>query len=122
MTRPATLPAKLRAALAAAVEITIHTATTPEAGVTIWVVAVGEEAYIRSFRGRRGKWHAGALADPAVSITVDGETHPARVEEVTDPATIAAVSAAFLAKYAGSPYAAAMVAEPTLATTLRLAP
>jgi hypothetical protein len=120
MTRPATFPASLRAALAGAVEISIHTATTPPAGIVIWVVLVGEDAYVRSYRGRRGKWHAGALADPAVSITVDRETHPARVEEVTDPATIAAVSAAFLAKYAGSPYAAAMVAEATLATTLRL--
>ena len=106
--------------LATTGEITVHTALTPARGVVIWVVVVNGTAYIRSYRGRRGKWYAGTRANPTVTLEVNGQSIPGRIAEVTDPAEIAAVSHAFAAKYAGSSYLPAMLAEEILATTLRL--
>ena len=45
---------------------------------------------------------------------------PVRVSPVDDPAMVEAVSQAFLAKYATSPYAQSIVTPATLPTTLRL--
>jgi hypothetical protein len=119
---PARFPAPILAALDAAVEITIHTATTPPEGIAIWVVTVDGQAYVRSYRGRRGKWYAGALADPSVSVTLDGEPLGAHLSPVDAPSDIAAVSAALARKYAASSYLAAMLREDVLATTLLLSP
>lgn len=119
---PDTFPARILAALDAAREIAIHTGTTPPSGTIIWVVVADGAAYLRSYRGRRGKWYGGALADPAVAVTLDGRTIRGRVAPVDDPARIAAVSAAFALKYAGSPYLAPMQAAEARATTLLLSP
>ena len=91
-------------------------------GVIIWIVAVGDDVFVRSVRGPKGKWNATASATGEATLEIGGRLIPVRATQVTDAAAIDAVSKAYLAKYAGSPYAQAMVAPDTLPTTLRLEP
>ena len=62
------------------------------------------------------------MADGQASLEIGGRLVPVQVTPADDPATVAAVSQAFLSKYANSPYAQAMVAPEVLSTTLRLSP
>ena len=91
-------------------------------GVIIWIVAVGDDVFVRSVRGPKGKWNAAASASGEAILEVAGRSIPVCATPVRDAATIDAVSKSYLAKYAGSPYAKAMVAPDTLPTTLRLDP
>jgi hypothetical protein len=90
--------------------------------VTIWIVVVDDAVFVRSVRGPRGKWNTAARADGQATLEVDGRQLLVQVTPVGDPATVKAVSQAFLTKYASSPYAKSMVAPETLPTTLRLDP
>ena len=90
------------------------------AGVVIWVVVVGNEAFVRSYRGARGRWWAVVSRTGRAELGI-GETRVAvQLEAVEDGEAVAAVSAAFARKYAGSSYLAAMMDEGVLATTLRV--
>lgn len=91
-------------------------------GVIIWIVVIGDDVFVRSVRGAAGKWNAAASASGEATLEVANHSIPVRATPVRDPAAIDAVSKAYLAKYAGSPYARAMVAPDTLPTTLRLDP
>jgi len=108
------------ARLAAEREVSVRTARHPGRAVVIWVVVVGETVFARSVRGRRGQWLRDLLAEDAATLEWQGGSHAVRAVPVTDAAAIAAVSQAYLAKYADSPYAAAMVRADVLDTTLRL--
>lgn len=102
-------------------EVRIHTRAQSKP-VPIWAVVVGDAAFVRSVRGPKGKWYVAASADGEATLEVGGRQIPATVTPVTDASMIAAVSQAFLSKYAGSPYAKSIVAPDTLPTTLRLDP
>lgn len=103
-------------------EVRIRISAQPDRGVIIWIVVVGDAAFVRSLRGPKGKWYVAARADGRASLEVGERLIPVRVTQVADAATIEAVSQAFLSKYASSPYAKAMVAPDILPTTLRLDP
>ena len=103
-------------------EIGIRTSKRPDHTVIIWAVAVGNESYVRSVKGPAGKWWKTVSADGRVTLEIEKNLVPARAIAVSDAATIAAVSAEYLKKYAASPYAQAMVKPETLPTTLRLEP
>jgi hypothetical protein len=95
----------------------------PAHRVTIWVVVDGDAAYVRSVRGTRGRWYREATAYPEAVLHAGGRTLPVQIERVSDAATIARVSDAFLQKYVRWPNdARAMVRDEVLATTLRLQP
>ena len=110
--------------LAAAEEIEIETQAPdgPVHRTTIWVVADGEDAFIRSYRGPGARWYREALANPAVALHVDGRRLSATAIPATDPDSIERVSAGFWAKYPKDPATKAMVAPEVLDTTLRLEP
>ena len=103
-------------------EIRIRTRKHKGQGVTIWIVTVGEQAFIRSFRGAQARWYVDAVADRQATLEVGDRQVAVRLMPVTDPATVGAVSQAYLNKYASSPYAKAMVAPELLPTTLRVDP
>ncbi len=90
--------------------------------VIIWVVVADGAAYVRSVRGPQGKWYVAARADGRATLEVDDRQLPVHVTAIDDKAAVAAVSQAFLTKYARSSYAQSMVAPATLPTTLRLDP
>jgi len=86
------------------------------------VAVVDNNACVRSVRGRLGRWYREITANPQGAIYVDGRRVPVRAIPITDPATIARVSNAYLQKYRGSPFVNSIVREETLPTTLRLEP
>ncbi len=103
-------------------EVDIRTSRMPDRGVTIWVVVVGDDVFVRSVKASKGKWYLTAAAEGKATLEINGRDVPVRVTSVTDPAIIAAVSREYLRKYAASPYAQPMVRDETLATTLQLEP
>jgi hypothetical protein len=95
----------------------------PAHRVTIWVVVDGDAAYVRSVRGARGRWYREATAYAQAVLHVRARELSVHLERVSDGATIARVSEAFLRKYVRWPNdARAMVRDEVLPTTLRLHP
>jgi hypothetical protein len=103
-------------------EVGIRTGKQPDRAVIIWVVVVGDAAYVRSVHGPAGKWYKAVAADGRATLEINNRLIPVRAIAVSDQPTIEAVSAEYLSKYATSPYAQSMVRPDTLPTTLRLEP
>lgn len=92
--------------------------------VTIWVVRVGDDLYVRSYRGRNGAWFRSTLRQPEGHIRSGGVERDVAFEEPGD-AGQDDIDQAYRAKYA-SRYASnivdPIVAPDAAAATLRLAP
>jgi hypothetical protein len=90
---------------------------------TIWVVVDGDDAFIRSVNGAGARWYREAIADPSVTIHVDGRTLPARVEPATDPDPIRRTNEQLARKYANDGSAMRSMLKPDIFdTTLRVLP
>jgi hypothetical protein len=107
-------------------EVEVETRAGPDAPahrVTIWVVVDGNAAYVRSVRGARGRWYREATAYPEAVLHAGARKIQVHIQSISDVATIARVSDAFLRKYVQWPNdARAIVRDEVLATTLRLQP
>ena len=92
--------------------------------VTIWVVRVGDELYVRSYRGRSSAWFRGALASFAARVWAGGVEKDVALEVVDDAATQGQIDAAYRAKYGryGAGYVDTMISAAVRAATLRLVP
>ena len=127
MTAPAWKPETL-AALANALEVDV----TPFAADgsrrpsrTIWSIRVGDELYVRSWKGRPAVWFQDALAthEGEIAVTGGGASQRVTFEEVDAAAPVQAqISATFLTKYAADTYASSMNEQGPLDSTLRLLP
>jgi len=90
--------------------------------VTIWVVRVGDDLYIRSYRGRGGAWFR------AAQVRHEGRIRAGGVEKdvtlVEDPGIDDQIDAAYRTKYRrySTQYVNPMVAPEARAATLKLAP
>ena len=104
------------------IDIETQSATGRTHRITIWVVIVDNDVYVRSVRGRSGRWYREITANPQGAIHVDGRRLSVRAIPITDPATIARVSNAYPQKYRNSPDVNSILREETLPTTLRLEP
>jgi hypothetical protein len=118
----ATFDAEMLGLLRTTEEVGIRTSRHPNRATIIWIVVVDDVVFVRSFRGPKGQWHVAATADGQATLDIGDRQIAVRVTAVTNPDSIAAVSRAFLAKYAASPYAKEMVRAEILSTTLRLDP
>jgi len=88
---------------------------------TIWVVRVGDELYVRSYRGRRGSWFRHALHSHQGRVRAAGVERDVSFEQ-PDHADHEAIDRAYRSKYARYPtYVEPMVSPPATAATLRLA-
>ena len=103
--------------------------TTANDGATIhrtiiWVVVVGESAFIRSEYAEAGRWYREARARPDVVLHAEAQAIPVSAVLVSDATTIGQVSDAYRQKYGKRSAASteAMVAQHTLEHTLRLDP
>lgn len=103
--------------------------TTASDGATIhrtiiWVVVVGDEAFVRSEYAEAGRWYRETRARPDVVLHADGQAIPVTADLVSDATTIEQVSEAYRQKYGKRSPAStdAMVAPHTLEHTLRLDP
>ena len=103
-------------------EVSVRAGKHSDRGVVIWVVVAADDVFIRSVQGPKGRWYRSAVANGLANLEVDHRLIPAEAVPVTDSATIAMVSDAYLAKYEPSPYAKAMIRAEVLPTTLRLQP
>lgn len=98
---------------------------TRRATRTIWSIGVGDELYVRSWKGRGAVWFQDALAtgQGELGVTGGGASQLVAFEEVDAAAAVQEqISAAFLTKYAADRYAGAMNEQGPLESTLRLLP
>ena len=88
---------------------------------TIWVVRVGDDLYVRSWRGRRGGWFRSVLQRPEGRIRAGGLTRDVAFRE-PDDADHDTIDHAYQTKYAryGKSYVDPMVGQDAKAATLRL--
>ena len=93
--------------------------------VVIWVVRVGDDLYIRSWRGRTGAWFRQAQRRPEGRIVAGGVTKDvAFMDASSDEALNNEIDAAYQAKYRrySATYVDPMIAPQARATTLKLVP
>jgi hypothetical protein len=89
--------------------------------VTIWVVRVGDNLYVRSYRGHNGAWFRSALQRPQGRIRAGGVDREVDFAQ-PDDADQDAIDQAYRTKYAryASTYVDPMVSPDAQAATLRL--
>jgi hypothetical protein len=88
----------------------------------IWVVRVGDDLYVRSWRGAGGGWYRAARATHEGRISAGGVDRDVSLAEVGDDVADA-IDAAYRAKYGRySSYVEPMIAAQARATTLKLVP
>ena len=91
--------------------------------VTIWVVRVGDDLYVRSYRGRGGSWFRAAQASHKGRIRAGGIEKDVTFVDETDSGINDQIDAAYRAKYGRYPqYVAPMVTAEVRSTTLKLIP
>ena len=103
-------------------EVAIRTERHPKSAVVIWVVAEGEEVFVRSVKGAQGRWYRDLRAGGPAVLEFAGRRVEVQAIPVSDADAIARTSREYLRKYRKSPYAPAMVREEVLPTTLQLEP
>jgi hypothetical protein len=94
-----------------------------DAYTTIWVVRVGANLYVRSWRGARGTWYRHALQSGAARIRSGGKEWDITVAQPAD-APHEAIHHRYRIKYAryDPTYVEPMTGGPATAATLRLDP
>ncbi len=83
-------------------EVQIETRRDPKSPLhrtTIWIVPTEDGVYIRSYKGKKGRWYQEALANPLVTIRVGRRKVSARAEPEHNPLIIRKVSAGYRKKY-----------------------
>jgi hypothetical protein len=91
--------------------------------VTIWVVRVSDDLYVRSVKGRSGTWFQGALTAGQGQIRAGGIERDVAFEEA-GPEVHGPVTAAYHEKYDryGPSVVGTVVSAASAASTLRLVP
>ncbi len=93
--------------------------------VIIWVVRVGDDLYVRSYRGREGAWFRHIQRRPEGRIEASGVTkNVTLVDASSDEALNNKIDAAYQSKYRrySATYVDPMIAPQARATTLKLVP
>jgi hypothetical protein len=92
--------------------------------VTIWVVRVGDELYVRAVKGRTGPWFRGIQTRHEGHIQSGGVEKDVTFVEEADSAVNEQVDAAYRKKYSRYPkeYVDACVTPEAQAATLKLVP
>ena len=92
--------------------------------VTIWVVRVGDDLYVRSVNGRSSGWFRGTQVRHEGHVQAGGVDKDVTFVDVTDPAAIAQVDAAYRSKYRkyDAQYVDPMVVPKSQAATIKLIP
>jgi hypothetical protein len=91
--------------------------------VTIWLVRVDNDLYVRSYRGRGGAWFRAAQVSHKGRIWAGGVEKDVTFVEESNPETNGKIDAAYRTKYSRYPqYVAPLVAPKARAATIRLVP
>jgi hypothetical protein len=95
---------------------------TPGPAVPIWVVRVGNDLYVRSYRGPSGSWYRRARRNGSGRISVGGVDHAVRFT-AADLTVRTQVDEAYSAKYGQySSLVRPMISDTVAQTTLQLQP
>lgn len=89
----------------------------------IWVVRLGDDLYVRSYRGADGAWYRRTTGQAGARINAAGIERDVAVDPAPE-ATLPAVDDAYRSKYAryADDYLPPMLAAPAVDATLRLRP
>jgi hypothetical protein len=91
--------------------------------VTIWVVRLGDDLYVRCVNGRNGKWFHGVQTRHEGRVQSGGIDKDVSFVEESDPEVNDAIDAAYLTKYRRYPqYVKPMVTPTVRAATIKLVP
>jgi hypothetical protein len=91
--------------------------------VTIWVVRVGDDLYVRSVNGREGVWFRGVQTQHEGRIWAGDVEKDVTFVDVDDSGINDQIDAAYLTKYRRYPqYVAPMVTPEVRAATIKLVP
>ena len=92
--------------------------------VTIWVVRVSDDLYVRAYKGRGSSWFRGIQDRHEGHIRAGGVDKDVTFVEETDPDINDQIDAAYRAKYQryGSGYITSMVSQEVRAATIKLVP
>jgi hypothetical protein len=92
--------------------------------VTIWVVRVNDDLYVRSYRGRAGAWFRATKVRHEGRIWAGGVEKDVTFVDETDPEINDQIDAVYLTKYRGYPSSDLdpMVAPEARSTTIKLVP
>jgi hypothetical protein len=90
--------------------------------VPVWIVRVGDDLYIRSWRGTNGAWFRAAQASHEGLIRTAGIEREIAFVVETDPGINDLIDDAYRVKYRHSSYLLPMIGAEARATTLRLVP
>ncbi|MEV4623004.1 DUF2255 family protein [Asanoa sp. NPDC049573] len=102
------------------VRISTSLRTGGEVQTPIWAVVVEGVPYIRSGYGPDSKWYRRAHRSGRATFVDGPHRYPATIIDVADEPTLAAVDAAYRAKYAGQSGVREMVTETARDCTMRL--
>jgi len=92
--------------------------------VTIWVVRVGEDLYVRAYKGNTGPWFRGTQERHEGHISAGGVEKDVTFVNVSDPEINEQVDTAYRSKYHhyDAQYVDPMVATAARTATLKLVP
>lgn len=92
--------------------------------VTIWVVRVGNNLYVRSVGGPAGKWFGHATERHQGRIEAGGVAKDVAFQEISDEQANSEVDAAYQAKYSkyGASFVGSTLTPQARAATLRIVP
>ena len=91
--------------------------------VTIWVVRLGDDLYVRCVNGRSGAWFRGVLTRHEGHIQAGGVRKDVTFVEEADAEINKQIDDAYLTKYRRyPPYVAPMVTPAVRAATIKLVP
>ena len=91
--------------------------------VTIWVVRVGDDLYIRAYKGRSGPWFRGMQTRHTGHVWAGGVDKDVTFVEETEPEANQRIDEAYLDKYKRYPsYVAPMVTPQAREATIKLVP
>lgn len=90
---------------------------------TIWVVRVGDDLYVRSYRGETGDWYRGTRIRHESRIRAGGVEKDVTLIDIDNKDINEQIDAAYRTKYGRhSQYVAPMVTPEVRATTMKLVP
>jgi hypothetical protein len=92
--------------------------------VTIWVVRIGEDLYVRSVNGRTGAWFCGTQVRHEGHIQAGGVNKDVTFVEETDPEINAQIDTAYRTKYRryGESIVGTIVSPVARLATIKLVP
>jgi hypothetical protein len=100
----------------------IRTDRHPNSAIVIWVAVDGDDVFVRSWLGARGRWYQDLAAGAPATLEFAGSRLAVQAIPAGDPDSIARTSREILRKYRHSSHAQEMVRDEILPTTLRLEP